>query len=62
MKLQCDAQTTDEKSAAQPEPSAAFFAAALLCLILEDTQVDDVVRFPLEYLGNTWLNHRVCVR
>lgn len=48
MKLQCDAQTTDEKSAAQPDPSAAFFAAALLCLILEDTQVDDVVRFPLE--------------
>ena len=48
MKLQCDAQTTDEKPAAQPDLSATFFAAALLYLILEDTQVDDVVWFPLE--------------
>ena len=47
-KLQCDAQTTDEKPAAQLDPSATFFVATLLCLILEDTQVDDVVQFPLE--------------
>ena len=48
MKLQCDAQTTDEKPAVQLDPSAAFFMTALLCLILENTQVDDVVQFPLE--------------
>ena len=48
MKLQCDAQITDEKPAAKLDPSATFFMAALLCLILEDTQVDDVVWFQLE--------------
>ena len=47
MKLQCDAQTTNEKPAAQLDPSATF-TTALLCLILEDTQVDDIVWFPLE--------------